>query len=412
MKVFHVLFFVLLIHSFGGCTHVIVIDIDPVQSESALDDSVYLAETESLPVPELKPVLTPIPLNIGVYYSDELKNFEYIRGVPDIHWVVPLGEHSVEFFREVLPELFTSVIELDETELFTRDDVDIIIEPVIEEFHFRLGAERHSNLHSIVYRFNIYQNNGVPLRVWRVHGQREFNLGIFQVVWTHIKGDLADAIEKIRLQSREVFDDQLIDVVKKKPSPFIPSTVPAGVEIYLESQKTITLLNMEKELPGNVAVIKVSIHNQGKKNFILRGSETRLILPNGHWVSPTGATQLIARALGPVDVNVAATTVTVADVLASMIHQFSESQERLSLLKAQVTQLRSQQLRKTLIQHGASVTGLLSYLPVAGTPAFTGAQLQFWLYDTSSDETYQVRVPMTDFNFKGVADKDALRKEL
>lgn len=412
MKVFHVVFLILLVQFILGCTHVIVIDIDPepAQSQPALDDPIDVAQPKSVPIPRPKPVLQPVPLSVGIYYSDELKNFEYVRGIPDIHWVVPIGENSVKAFRTVMPELFTSVIELAESELFARDDVDIIIEPAIEEFHFRLGSERHSNLHSIVYRFNIYQNNGIPLRVWRVHGQREFKLGIFQVVWGHIEGDLEDAIDNMRLQSKSVFDDAFIEVTKKQSLPNIPSAIPDGIEIHSELQQSMALLNMDKELPGNVAVFKVSIHNQSGRDLILRGSETRLLLPNGHWVSPSGATQLIARILGPVDVGIVA--ITVVDALTSMMHEFSQSQERMSLLKAQVTQLRSQQLRKTLIPQGTSVAGLLSYLPVAGTPAFSHAHLQFWLYDKKTYEAYQVRVPITDVNFKGVTDKETLRKEL
>ena len=87
------------------------------------------------------PLVSQIPLRLGIYYSDSFKNFSYEESLKsDGNWTIELGQQNVLFFRELFTTLFLEVIEVDQEQLSAEAiqtlGLDGILVPEIEEYGF------------------------------------------------------------------------------------------------------------------------------------------------------------------------------------------------------------------------------------------------------------------------------------
>jgi hypothetical protein len=116
--------------------------------------------------------VSKIPMMIGVYYSPEFVNYEYVH--QKIHrWVLPLGQASVSLFDQVLPPVFEKYVAIERRPPFaaTVQDIDAVIEPIIESYS--LEFPRYPMLSgdyeaSITYRFLLFNIDGDPISSWSV----------------------------------------------------------------------------------------------------------------------------------------------------------------------------------------------------------------------------------------------------
>ncbi len=103
------------------------------------------------------PLVRKIPITVGVYYPDELRNFSFTEiddYTGDDQYIVNSGATQVELFNTVLPALFENVVMLDS--LDTRPTgVDAVFVPAIEEFQLGLPAKTKLKVYEVWVKYNM-----------------------------------------------------------------------------------------------------------------------------------------------------------------------------------------------------------------------------------------------------------------
>jgi hypothetical protein len=129
------------------------------------------------------PLVDEIELDAGVYYSEELKNFDYSENLPgDVVWSFTLGEANVKMFNRALGALFQELVPVDQPggvgEPFDR--VDLVVAPKVEAFEFSLPRQSRSDQYAvwIKYTIAILEPDGTLFTEWPVsaYGQADSRL--------------------------------------------------------------------------------------------------------------------------------------------------------------------------------------------------------------------------------------------
>jgi len=84
-----------------------------------------IEETGNLPIPLIK----PLPLTVGLYYSDNFRNYTHNEKNTDVQ----LGKANVALFNYILENSFKEVIPLKSLPYGDEDfkNIDVIIEPKV-----------------------------------------------------------------------------------------------------------------------------------------------------------------------------------------------------------------------------------------------------------------------------------------
>ena len=110
------------------------------------------------------PVVTRLPLDIGVYYEDKFRNYTYKEDSAERrNWSIDSGASQVAMFEQILPSMFRSVKQLSAAPSPGENyNVDAILVPNIEEMQFSLPSETKLDLYEvwIKYRIGLYDNQG------------------------------------------------------------------------------------------------------------------------------------------------------------------------------------------------------------------------------------------------------------
>lgn len=116
-----------------------------------------------------EPVIEPLPIDVGIRYTDELAAYRYREKAPgEPEWDIELGSASVAMFESVFHRLFRSAVQV------VGDDPgagpEIIIEPEITAFEYALPAHSGTDQYSVWIRYtlNVYRPGGVLLTAWKV----------------------------------------------------------------------------------------------------------------------------------------------------------------------------------------------------------------------------------------------------
>jgi hypothetical protein len=110
------------------------------------------------------PLVRKIPITVGVYYPEELRNFSFIE-IDDYsgkdQYIINSGASQVELFNTVLPALFENVVLLDTLdEVQTSDGLDAVFVPVIEEFQLGLPEKTKLRVYEIWVKYNMRLSSG------------------------------------------------------------------------------------------------------------------------------------------------------------------------------------------------------------------------------------------------------------
>jgi hypothetical protein len=132
------------------------------------------------------PLVNKIPARIGVYYSDDFRNFRYKEVIKESGtWHVDLGDQNMTFFRNLMGSLFRNAREVHEPPL-TKDEMkslrlDGILIPRIEKYGFLppsiSGLKFFSA--SIEYRIAMYDRQGKKIGDWNIIGYGKSEGGMF-----------------------------------------------------------------------------------------------------------------------------------------------------------------------------------------------------------------------------------------
>jgi hypothetical protein len=108
------------------------------------------------------PLATKLPLSVGVYYSDNFKNFMFEEDSENReNWVIDNRASRISLFNDILPTMFSSVNPLDSLQN-VDSSIDLILEPQVMEMQVALPDETHSDMYEawIKYVIKMYHTNG------------------------------------------------------------------------------------------------------------------------------------------------------------------------------------------------------------------------------------------------------------
>jgi len=127
------------------------------------------------------PLIENLPISIGVYYDDDLRNFTYNETVSDgSSWTIELGQNNTRLFDRLFGAMFSRTTRVDDIEN-GPDDIQAIIQPILEEYAFLTPNELGSRFYavSIRYRLILYDTAGTELADWPINAYGQSRSGIF-----------------------------------------------------------------------------------------------------------------------------------------------------------------------------------------------------------------------------------------
>lgn len=103
------------------------------------------------------PNVQPLPLTLGVYYDDALRNFSYTEtdGDGDPEYVISSGESHIELFNTVLPAMFRDVVQLDDPADAGEAGVDAVFIPGVDEYQLALPQKTRLDVYEVWLRYNM-----------------------------------------------------------------------------------------------------------------------------------------------------------------------------------------------------------------------------------------------------------------
>ena len=103
------------------------------------------------------PNVPPLPLTLGVYYGEGVRDFVYTemsdRGKEEYR--VLSGNSHVDLFNTVLPAMFQQVVVLDDPANASARGVDAVFVPVIDEFQLGMPQKTRLDSYEVWIRYNM-----------------------------------------------------------------------------------------------------------------------------------------------------------------------------------------------------------------------------------------------------------------
>lgn len=123
-------------------------------------------------VPE--PVTTSIPLDLGVYYSDDFLNFIYTEQSDDRkNWNIDNRSSRLSLFNGILSSMFNGLKPVD-SEAVSKGDlsVDAVLEPAVLDMQLALPKETKLEFYEawVKYDMKLYRPGGALIDQWQVTG--------------------------------------------------------------------------------------------------------------------------------------------------------------------------------------------------------------------------------------------------
>jgi hypothetical protein len=103
------------------------------------------------------PNINKLPLSIGVYYDDALRDFAYIEytDTGNEEYRVASGQSHIQLFDSILPAMFERVVVLQNPESAASAGVDAVFAPVIEEFQLALPQKTRLDSYEVWVKYNM-----------------------------------------------------------------------------------------------------------------------------------------------------------------------------------------------------------------------------------------------------------------
>ena len=108
------------------------------------------------------PVMEPIPLTVGVVYSDAFKNHEIYdeaAGRAESDWVVQTGGAQMVFWSTLFNGMFEKVVRITDHDTLHKheDEVDVVLIPIIEDLQYTIPMYTNVKVYEIwmKYRFRL-----------------------------------------------------------------------------------------------------------------------------------------------------------------------------------------------------------------------------------------------------------------
>lgn len=117
------------------------------------------------------PVVSRMPVKMGVVYQDELRNFVYEEDSEDRpEWRIDSGASHLSLFRQILTSMFDEVTEVTTTN--GDAGVQAVLRPSVAEMQFALPVETKTDFYEawVKYDMELYDQDGNNIANWSVTG--------------------------------------------------------------------------------------------------------------------------------------------------------------------------------------------------------------------------------------------------
>ena len=136
---------------------------------AACEQSVSLRVDTEIPTP----VVARMPVTMGIYYPDELRNYAYEENSDERpNWKIESGSSHVALFEQILGSMFEQTIAVAGIEAGAGAGVDAVLAPSVAEMQFALPEETRSDFYEawIKYDMELYDPTGNPIASWSITG--------------------------------------------------------------------------------------------------------------------------------------------------------------------------------------------------------------------------------------------------
>ena len=134
---------------------------------AACQQSMSLKVASEVPVP----LMTQLPLSLGVFYDGELLNYVYEEDSDErSNWKIDSGASHAALFARILPAMFQEVTEVAGAP--TDAPVDAVLVPRVAEMQFALPQETKTDFYEawIKYEMTLLDPQGERIAAWLVTG--------------------------------------------------------------------------------------------------------------------------------------------------------------------------------------------------------------------------------------------------
>jgi hypothetical protein len=109
-----------------------------------------------------KPLVEPLPLKLGVYYSDEFAKYQHAEERWGVEWKVELGQFHVTMTDRLFASAFRDIVKLKAPADGQTSDVRAVVEPRIEQYSFITPRDTGAKYYAVTikYRLNIFAPDG------------------------------------------------------------------------------------------------------------------------------------------------------------------------------------------------------------------------------------------------------------
>jgi hypothetical protein len=104
------------------------------------------------------PLVDPLPLTLGVVYTDDFANHEFFDeavGRNESTWLVRTGPAQVAFWNTLLGGMFTNVVLIDSPEALKKHkhSVDAVLIPAVQELQYTIPLHTNVKIYEIWMRY-------------------------------------------------------------------------------------------------------------------------------------------------------------------------------------------------------------------------------------------------------------------
>lgn len=109
-----------------------------------------------------KPLVEPLPLKLGVYYSDEFTRYQHAEERWGVEWKVELGQFHVTMADRLFASAFRDMVRLKAPADGQTSDVRAVVEPRIEQYSFITPRDTGAKYYAVTikYRLNVFAPDG------------------------------------------------------------------------------------------------------------------------------------------------------------------------------------------------------------------------------------------------------------
>ena len=119
------------------------------------------------------PLVSKLPLTLGVWYGDDFANHEFFDESTDraeSDWMVTTGQAQVQMWDILLGGMFENLVHLKTrpTADSRNESIDAVLIPHVEEFQYALPKQTNIKVYEIWmrYRFEMVTNGGDAIAEW------------------------------------------------------------------------------------------------------------------------------------------------------------------------------------------------------------------------------------------------------